>query len=221
MELSVAMAGVPEAGAFSMRGEGVFDFAGRSGELAIDATAFRVEERIVDGVVYVRMPGGPAGSGDKWLRVDAASLGADASGLGLSGSGTDPSQILSYLAGLSDEVVEVGPDVVRGADVTHYRARIDLGRALDAEDIPAAARAQLEKLAGSLDGVELPVDVWIDRDGRMRRMTMEMDLAKLLGGSKIAGAAVPDGAAMRIEMELYDFGVPVHVEAPPADQIAG
>jgi hypothetical protein len=217
MALSFGMEGVPGADAFSMSGEGVFDFATQSGAMTLDATGFRVEERIVDGVAYVRMPGMPGGGGDKWIRMDLESLGSDPSAL--SQSQTDPTQILSYLAGVADDVVDVGPAEVRGVEVTHYRATLDLGRALDAPDVPAATRERLQKLAPSLRDIDMPVEVWIDADGRMRRMSMEMDLAEMLGGTD-AGSGVPTGAAMHIEMELYDFGVPVDVEAPAPDEVA-
>jgi hypothetical protein len=52
------------------------------------------------------------------------------------------------------------------------------------------------------------MDVWVDGDGRLRRLEYEMEL------SDVDGARV----AVGVTMELYDFGVEVDVVAPPADE---
>jgi hypothetical protein len=53
-------------------------------------------------------------------------------------------------------------------------------------------------------GSEMPVDVWIDDDGLLRRMSMDMSVA---------------GQTAHLQMEIWDYGVDVNVEAPPADQV--
>ena len=67
---------------------------------------------------------------------------------------------------------------------------------------------QLEQFAAVM-GDEMPVDVWIDGDGLLRKLHMDMSVSE-------AGQSV----AMGVEMEMFDYGADVHVEAPPADQVS-
>ena len=58
---------------------------------------------------------------------------------------------------------------------------------------------------------DVPVTVWIDDAGRLRKMRLVMDLGAVVG--KLGG---PAGVDPKIDMtfELYDFGAPVSVTAP-------
>jgi hypothetical protein len=60
----------------------------------------------------------------------------------------------------------------------------------------------------------IPADVWVDSDGLARRIQLKLDLGTMAGTG--GGSDLP---VMTISIDLYDFGVPVHVEAPPADQV--
>ena len=170
-----------------------------------------LEMRVVNKVAYVKLPdslagflggAGGSGSGGKWLAIDAAKAHPGAPG-GFSNLGQgDPTKFLAYLETVSDDVKQVGTDSVRGVETKHYKATLDLGKTIDQAKVPDSLR---EKLKGLLEqsGAQaqtIPVDVWVDNDGRVRRTTMQMQSAT-------------------VTLELYDFGAPVNVEAPPADQI--
>ncbi len=114
-----------------------------------------------------------------------------------------PNQGLEYLKGLSGDVQDLGREDVNGQPATHYRASIDYAKLLD--KLPNASqqtRDALSKLG------TVPADVWIDGQDRVVKMHMTMDASAFGGG---AGAA-------EVTMQLSDFGVPVDVQAPPADQ---
>jgi len=167
-----------------------------------------LEMRVVNKVAYVKLPDslsgflGGSGSGGKWLSIDTAKAGKGAGG-GFSNLGQgDPTKFLAYLETVSDDVKQVGTDSVRGVETKHYKATLDLGKTIDQAKVPASLR---EKLKGLLEqrGAQaqtIPVDVWVDNDGHVRRTTMQIQSAT-------------------VTLELYDFGAPVNVEAPPADQI--
>jgi hypothetical protein len=124
----------------------------------------------------------------------------------------DPRQYLEYLATVSSGVKEAGTEKIGDVETTKYHAVVQFDKALDR--VPDATLDDLnidkQDLAKELDamhglvGNEMPVDVWIDGDGLLRRMKMDMTVA---------------GATMSIEMNLDQYGVDVHVEAPPADQV--
>jgi hypothetical protein len=115
----------------------------------------------------------------------------------------DPSLYLAYLKAASGEVDEVGTEDFDGTQVTHYLATIDLERAL--EEAPASQTGTIQALidAGTSS---LPVDVWIDDDGLVRRLFVEFAAGDQPGTGSVA-------------LELSDFGTDVVVEPPPSDQV--
>ncbi len=87
----------------------------------------------------------------------------------------DPTAVLDQVQDMATTFTEVGREDVRGTPTTHHRAEID------PDDMPSLAVADVEPV----------VDVWVDDDGRLRRL--ELGPARL---------------------ELWDFGVEVEVEEP-------
>ncbi len=165
-----------------------------------------MREIVLPGVVYLHMPGGIRLVGGRWLRVPLsprAGSGLDA----LESQGVSPGQELSYLAGTTPRVVDLGPAVVAGRPTTHYRLTVDLRRVAARTDV--ALRPALEKLVQQeirLQGTaDLPMQVWIDRQGRLSRLTYTLATAE---------------GRMAVAIGLSDFGVPVRVSPPPPADIA-
>ncbi len=99
-----------------------------------------IEERLVDGVLYVNL--GSAGAlsgklpdGKQWVSIDLDALksatGHDLGALFDQAQGAGPTQGLEYLQGLSGDVTKVGDDTVAGEPATHYRASIDYAKVAD------------------------------------------------------------------------------------------
>jgi len=158
-------------------------------------------------VIYMRLPqlSGQLPGGKPWLKLDldrfARARGIDLGAL-QSTSTSDPSQELDQLRGAGD-VKRVGDETVRGTSTTHYRATIDLRKAADRA--PAAERAaarrsidQIIKLTGTST---IPVEAWLDKQGRLRRMRMTMTM---------------QGQSATISMDLFAFGTREPLKAPPA-----
>jgi hypothetical protein len=206
-------AGAAAGSSFSLTADGVTDFAtGNSqftAQLGGEAASLLqgpLEERVVDGTVYVQLPASILGllggsGGSKWFSFSSSGLGGAASpvpGLGEA----DPSQFLAYLETVSDNVKNVGSESIRGVETTHYHATLDLGKAIDKAQVPQSLRDSLQQVLAQ-SGAQapvIPVDVFVDAGGRLRRVSMTL-------------------SAATVTLDLYDFGVPVNVQAPPADQI--
>lgn len=204
--------GGPASG--TMTGEGAF--AGRRGRMSMDLGGLgngeltgRIEA-IFDGLVfYMKFPPQIAEQlpgGKTWVKFDLAQLGK-AQGIDfeqlmqLSGSG--PSQSLELLRAASPDFAAVGDEEVRGLETTHYRGTVDLEKV--AEQAPANARESYRRIIELTGQRRIPVDVWIDDAGLTRRVRYEQKL--------------PGGSSMEITQELYDFGVQVDVEPPPAVEV--
>jgi hypothetical protein len=219
MSMSMDISAAGRSGSFTA--DGAFDFASRAGVLTMDVSSLgipggqgTIEVRVVDGVVYMDMSGllgaaGPAAAqqlgGKHWFRLDISGLAGQsgAGGLGSLGS-SDPTSSLDALRGVSKDVKEVGSDTVRGVDTTHYATTIDLTKAL--EQVPADQRAAAAKGLKTLGTGSVPADVWIDAQGRPRKLVMHLD-----------GVAPSGGTLGTLAIELYDYGTKVDVHAPPAD----
>lgn len=193
----------------TIKGEGSFDYVKDTGTFDLNVGAPGggggvIRERIVDGLLYISLPGRPG-----FYRLDLDSL----AGTSL-GASTDPASALSSLRGVSGDIEEVGQEQVRGEPTTHYRGGVDVQKAIAAATGPT--KAQLEATLGRSGTDTVPFDAYVDKQGRLRRYVQE--LKPQIGGQagEQGGAAQ---AASTTTIEVYDFGVPVQVTAPPAAQV--
>jgi hypothetical protein len=184
-----------------MTGTGVEDLAEQRARIEMQVPAVGGMELIADRLVmYIHFDAlGGALAGKDWMKVDLEhayeSLGIDMGGLTQVGQGT--SEQLNMLAEVSDGITEVGREQVRGVETTHYSATVDLRKYPD-EDI--------EKIIELTGQSEIPMDVWIDDDQRVRRMEWEQAVAK---GQEPG----------RIVAEYVRFGVPVDIDIPDDDEV--
>lgn len=214
------------AGVINTTGDGVFDMAGTQGHMTMemdmpDAPAEMPElgtsEVVFDGtVMYMKMPSltSQIPGSKPWVSFDLQQAGEKAGvdmGALMQAGGSDPTQSMEYLRGASGDVETVGEEEIRGIDTTHYRASISFDKIV--EQAPADLRDRLEptieQLKEWVGSEEMPIEVWIDDQGRMVRQRQSIEYA--------AGPAA--GSSMKATMEMYDFGTAVEVEIPPASQV--
>jgi hypothetical protein len=204
-----------DQGDVSAKGEGVFDFAANKGHLTLD-DGHEKSEMIMDGAtLYERK-----GANSKWTK----SGGADGSPGGGSPSDqfSDPIKMLEFLKGSGGKVEKKGTETIRGTQTTHYRGTVDLVKAMkDSAGPDQADAADLLKLF--FKDTEVPVDLWVDSEGRPARFAMEItfDLsafAKLFSGDT---GKKPDEMkmTMKITEEFWDWGTPVKIEVPAAKDV--
>lgn len=228
--MTVSMAGVPEVGDVELTSEGAFDNRTGQGTMTMDMSGLfgaaggdtsgmpadaGVMEMVIDGeTVYLKsslfsMLGE---EGKPWVKASADEVSGDSLGAGVQ---TDPSGFLDFLKGASDTVDEVGTEEVRGVSTTHLRAELDLVKLM--EDASEAEKAELEQQLDSLGGApelrSVPVDVWIDGDGYVRKLTMAFDVPDASSGDS-RGAT-----SMTMTLELYDFDEPVEIQIPDPSQV--
>ena len=102
---------------------------------------------------------------------------------------------------------------MRGTQTTHYRAVLDLNKAADQS--PGASQA-IKSAINLLGSSKQPADVWVDADGRLRRMRYTVDLSK----SKVAASTPGVPGSLTFTLDLFDFGVPVQAAVPaPAEVV--
>lgn len=205
-------------------GQGEFEFGPERGRLEVDlgplglAGAGRTEVLLDGDVVYIELGERLPGLGGRpWVRIDLDDL-AGGQGDSIEAlrqlKANDPSAVLNYLRGADDDAVELGGEEVRGIATTRYRATVDLEQA--SERSPEAVRDDLAEVVRQLGTSRLPVEAWVDADGRLRRLRYTVDLADLSDDAPAKGTGRGRATA---SLELYDFGVPVTVTPPPDSEV--
>ena len=238
MELVIELAGMEGVdGPVELTGTGSYDTEAQLSEMTIDmsslfdslGTGGEADERaqfeqlfgdgtfqvITEGTkVYMNMPflASLFGSDAEWISMQAKSAGgAGLPGVGSVGTGS-PAAMLESLRGVSDDIVEVGTEDVRGVATTHLSGTLNMQRAI--EDAPEAQREQVEAALSQLGGAgdEIPYEVFVDDDGLVRRFVM--DLFAVAGAGEVA-----EGATGMVSIDFFDFGTAVDIAAPPPEDV--
>ena len=170
---------------------------------------------VVDGsTMYMRWPFLEAmGGAPGWMSVSAEELGVASDAMGTGWSATNnPAQMLETLRGIaSKDIEELGTDEIRGAEATGYRVEVDLAKAAEqmGEDFRASFEASIEELGLST----MAMDVWIDADGLVRRV--EMDLQEMMAG--VAEADQLEAGTMT--MDFFGYGDDVEIQVPDPSEV--
>jgi len=153
-----------------------------------------------------------------WLRTDLSVQERHLPGsspLLIAASPADlPAALSRLLADADAKVASVGTEQIDGTSTRHLRLTVDPARAA------ARAGGQAEQLYRRAAGCHRasgpqPVDVWIDDQQRLRRIELHSPFP--LGGWFVYGGGTPTSDTLTLT--LSDFGLPVHVPTPPADQV--
>lgn len=155
------------------------------------------------GTVYEGLPQiAQIEPGKSWVSLDLASITSPA---GIGGSGAlsvqgNPAQMLRMLTEQGNFATSIGSSTIGGVSVQGY-------------DVTISA----DKIRTELAAADIPVDigikaldykVYIDSQGLLRRTTISM-------GVSAQGVTV----TMNESLDFTDYGTPVDVTAPPADQV--
>jgi hypothetical protein len=180
------------------------------------------------GSMYLRVPMFAALAAEDALPAEFARL-ADGWGLidltavdGLSASevarltgtqsGSSPAELLDLLRE-AGSVEDLGAADVRGTPTTHLRVTVSFAEMIEAQGLDAA---ELEQMVGDVSAAlvfEMPFDVFVDDQGRVRRVGLTFDLESI---EALGGADLPPGAAFSMEttVDFFDFGADITVEVP-------
>ncbi|MFE0477917.1 hypothetical protein ACFW2V_40625 [Streptomyces sp. NPDC058947] len=190
-------------------GQGVVDLEDGDSVMTLTAQGQRIEQRVIDQVLYQKLPKGQAPGGKPWIRID---LGKVAGQQGAGGQGmNDPAQSAAYARAITDkDVTRKGTATIGGVRTTQYRVNVDVAELPDGDTL----RKQV--------GPTLPMDVWLDDEGRLRRQQLDMTVkAPSQSAERSSGAAssAPGKVTVRTVMDFTGFGTEIEAEEPPAGQV--
>jgi hypothetical protein len=195
------------------RSTGVFDYPG---ERAVMMTSESVpfygkdvelrEVRLIGQTAYWRWV---IKGKTYWMKQSPVRQSGDPAEVLVPGPGTPtkPTDVLNRVLLASEGTEKLGKEQVRGEETTHFRAGVNLNELV--KQMPADQRLP-DDLLWQFGGPVFPVDIWIDGDSRLRKIV-------------ISRPATADDdrrtSGLTTTVELFDYGVEVDVEPPPADEL--
>lgn len=177
--------------------EGTMDYVHHRGLVSYP----RGTEMLYDGdVVYMRwsLPWHPGGV---WVRAPLDPSQPDPLDL-QDRAMRNPIGLLSFLTGASDDAHAVGREEMGGTATTHYEGTLDLQKVV--VQAPLDRRAELQdtlNFIGQDMSTKVPFGLWVDGHGLAHRLRIDQS-----GGYSVT-------------IDYYDFGVPVVVTPPPAEEV--
>jgi hypothetical protein len=176
-------------------------------------------EIVQDGdVSYVKFPAldDQLPAGKSWIRASegdaAGQAGFDFDELEQFAE-TDPREVLDSLRAVTSDVETIGSEDLRGVETTHYRAVIDpteLARIAPTGD-EKKSQALVDQLAAQSGLGAIPVDVWIDETGLVRKLALSFAATQ---------PGTSQSSDVSLAFEMWDYGESVDIELPSASQVA-
>jgi hypothetical protein len=193
-------------------GEGDLKFGADAAALSMDMTTPQgsISMVFLDGVLYVKTPQ-ELQPGKAWLRIDSTSKSPIAKALSSVneqlGKNADPRAALKEFE-KSGEITATQEEELGGTKTTHYTITVNVQKMADNQTDPAQKKAMQDAIAAGMK--DFPVDVWVDAEGLPSRFRLD--------------TPTPDGSggmtSVRMQVDYTNWGKPVEIAAPPADQIA-
>lgn len=215
--LNISLDASSSGTSFTGTGTGGIDFTNHAAQLHVDMSVagqtIGVDEILTGQTIYI---GGNFGGhslselvpGKSWMSIDLSSLGsALGQSSGALGGGTNPAAMLQLLAERGNTVVPIGSSVIDGTNVQGYSVTFDtaaIQSKLQSTSLPSWVRQAISQANFS----QLVMKVYVDGSDTLRRTVFDMQMT--VSNSPVQLSETTD---------YSDFGTPLHISAPPADQV--
>ncbi|MFF7970285.1 hypothetical protein [Streptomyces sp. NPDC007905] len=200
---------VADGQALTGHGSGVADLKDGASRLSLTSQGTTIEQRVVDGAVYQKPSGAQRGAvpdGKTWMKIDLARLARK--GSAARSQVSDPAEPVRYLKSVgSEHVTRVAAQTLDGTRTTHYRVTVPVSA------LAQGNAGQEQELRRQLGKSSLPVDLWLDEQGRMRQESVRLTLHPLK--QRTPGHEDAEMTSTTV-LRFKDFGTEAEVTAPPA-----
>jgi hypothetical protein len=199
-------------GAGSMSGSGDASFAQPvSEQLTMSAQGMQIKMILLDNAFYMDVPELQQATGKPWLKIDGSGNDpvdqAFGSMIKLTQQNADPSQILTQLEG-AGTLQSTTQETVDGQATTHYKVQVDVNKMIAKQTDPTTKQLLQQAQAHGMGNY--PVDVWLaNSDNLPVKMQVVTPTADATGSA----------TQVTMTMNFTNWGEPVHITAPPADQV--
>jgi hypothetical protein len=201
---------VPGQGQITATGSGVMDFTNNAARVTIgyqgepQLAGVSLTELFVGGGGYLSVTDlSEIVPGKSWVALPVT-------GASVAPGSSNPADMFQILQSQGDQVTSLGASQVNGSPVDGYHVVIPeaaIQKRLSGVNLPAGMAQAAQGMFGP-GGISM--DVYVDSaTGLMRRLTTDLTLT--VAGQSVTAKATEDTS---------NFGVPVSITAPPADQVA-
>jgi hypothetical protein len=195
-------------------GSGAYDFPTSTGRFTLKTALGAGADMVTTSNVIYLKSGQAAGATQQWLsftKAEVATAQAAANGratfLASIRTQVDPRSTLDALGSNVPNLRKIGTAKIRGTATTHVAGRVDLSdKAIAAA--PASRRASMRAARTTVGSDGYPVDVWLDRHGRVCRVQYVL-----------TSGAAPNVVSTTVKLDLYDFGKPSGITVPAAAEV--
>lgn len=190
-------------------GTGQIDIEGANSKIQMKLTIPSVgamNMELLGSSMYLELPAGLVKTPKPWIKFDPS--GTDPVSKALAGivseeqQDVDPTKAIGQLAG-AGTITATGKDTVNGQPATKYAITVDTQKLLNSKLIAPQLKQELQQA-----GVNLPptlnYTMWLNSDNLPVKLTV---------AEKIAGQQI------NVTVTYSDWGQPVTITAPPADQV--
>jgi hypothetical protein len=162
---------------------------------------------IAEDSLYVRSSELPASIGAAWIKLPADSHEANQQDFTL----MNPAKQLAALESVSDGITVLGREPIRGRATTRYAANLSFDKEADLMTAFGDTKSAdlLGKIADRSVSDSIPINVWVDSRGLVRRLAFTISTNADSGGT----------VSFNMSMDFFDFGGSPHIAIPPADQV--
>ncbi|RZQ60719.1 hypothetical protein [Amycolatopsis suaedae] len=204
---------------FTGSGQGRFGQADVAMSMTMQVMGQTMEMRVVDRVMYMKLPPGAGASDKPWVKVSADGTDPMSKSIGemldMSAKQSDPRKMLEYVQ-QAGTITRSEKTQLDGQEVSHYWIDIDMAKAGD-QLPPGMTKDMFEQMKGKLGVV--PMELWLNGDQLPVQVTM--DLSSVMKAALEQQGMSPDqaGGGGKMTMKFSEWGAPVTVEAPPAAEV--
>ncbi|GAA4665447.1 MULTISPECIES: hypothetical protein [Amycolatopsis] len=193
-------------------GAGTFDGDNTTMQMSMTVGGMDQELRYVGNTLYIRLPEqlrARVPGGKPWGKVPADSDTAKALGAAQAQQ-NDPSKTLQQIQE-AGTITRSEQTTLDGKPVTHYWIDIDFAKAMDRYRGTQMPLEQLEQIKDKVG--KLPAELWLDRD--QLPVQVFQDMSPMM----VAAGAPASAQTLKMTMKYSDWGTPVDVQTPPADEV--
>lgn len=167
-----------------------------------------MEVREIGDTVYMKFPFFTAflGAETEWVSMPADDDSV-ADDMSPGAAPSDPGSFLDSFKDAEGRVEVLGTADVRGISTTQYQIMID------EEWMAEMSEEEVDELEeqGFKPDASFPLNLWVADDGLVHRMAITADASQLEDAEEFE--------SMTMTFDFFDFGQPVTIEPPPADQV--
>ncbi|MBB2934553.1 hypothetical protein FHX82_001573 [Amycolatopsis bartoniae] len=206
--MTMTVAGQPVTG----QGEGRFDGDNTAMRMSMTASGIDEEMLYVGKKIYLQVPEqyrDQLTSGKPWGQFPENSNFSKVMGAAQAQQ-NDPKQMLQQIQE-AGTITRSAQETLDGKPATHYWIDVDVAKSVDKLAQSGLSQAQLQGMASKVKTV--PMQLWLNED--LLPVQITEDMTELM---RAAGAPAST-QNMTLTMKYTDWGIPVDVQAPPADEV--